>query len=141
MIFWDTSSLVKAYFASETGHARARSLLLGGNPSVGSVLLWPEAAGALARRAGKDFRLRDSALGLLQEHLEDFDLLPVEEARIESAVRLLRKHSLGGIDALHLASALALVREVGRRPLRFVTSDAPQAAAARSEGLKVIEPA
>jgi len=47
------------------------------------------------------------------------------------------EHHLRSADALHVAAAFLLSKELGRG-LRFVTSDVEQAAAARSEKLRVI---
>ena len=140
MIFWDTSALVKAYFEPEPGHARARNLLLGSEPQCASTLILPEAAGAITRRAGRNIRLRDAVLNLLEEHLEGMNLTPMSEPDIGLSLKLIRRHSLRGADAVHLAAALLLSKERGNRKFRFITADAEQAAAARAEGLRVLEP-
>ena len=139
MIQWDTSALVKCYAALEKGHARARNLLLRERGHKGSVLLWPEAVSGIVRKLGTDRRVRESLLALLKGHLKHFDLLPVDQAQLELAVKLVCKHRLRSADAIHLAGALLLARDLGRARLRFATADIPQAAAARAEGLKVVE--
>jgi predicted nucleic acid-binding protein len=76
---------------------------------------------------------------MLEDHLKHFDLIPVDQAQLEVAVRLIRKHRLRSADAIHLAGALVLARELGRGRVRFATADVPQAVAAKAEGLKVVE--
>lgn len=139
MIFWDTSALIKCYARLEPGHARAKSFLIREKGHKGSSLLWPEAVSGIVRKLGANKRLRDSLLRLCEDHLKHFDLVPLDQAHMETAVRLIRLHGLRLADALHLAAALILSRELGRARIRFATSDAPQAAAARAEGLKVLE--
>jgi predicted nucleic acid-binding protein len=141
VIFWDSSALVKAYLTPEPGHARALNLLLSQQPQGASLLVWPEAAAAVARRAGRDVRLRDSILGEMKGHLEGMNLVPLQPPQMDLAVALIRTHPLRGADAVHLSTALLLAREVGRLRFRFVTADTEQAAVARSERLRVIEPA
>src|SRR2546428_517646 len=117
MIHWDTSALIKCYVALEEGHARARSLLLQEKGHKGSALVWPEAVSAIVRKLRGDRRLRDSLLNLLDEHLKQFDLLPVDQAQLELAVKLIQKHRLRSADAIHLAGALFLARDLGRTRL------------------------
>src|SRR6266511_574650 len=94
MIQWDTSALVKCYAALEKGHARARNLLLRERGHKGSVLLWPEAVSGIVRKLSTDRRVRESLLALLKGHLKHFDLLPVDQAQLELAVKLICKHRL-----------------------------------------------
>lgn len=137
MIFWDTSALVRCYSKSESGHGRAANLLASRERQSGSVILLPESIGALARMAGSDGALRDKVLKDVRSALAEFDLLSADIAQGELAARFAVEHHLRGADALHVAAAFLLSKELGRG-LRFVTSDVEQAAAARSEKLRVI---
>jgi len=139
MIFWDTSALIKAYGSLERGHARAKNLLLREKGHQGSALLWPEAVSGIVRKVGHDKRLRDSLLGLLEEHLRHFSLMPISDQQMDLSVRLIRKHGLRVADALHLAAGVSLARELGRSRLHFATADTEQAKAAKAEHLRVIE--
>lgn len=137
MIFWDTSALVRCYAAREAGHDRAMSFLASRERMSGSVLLLPEVSGALSRLAGAN---RALAAGLLRKFREDvavFELLPTDIAHAELAARFAGEQRLRGADAVHLATACLFAREF-RRGFHFVTSDVDQAAAARSEKLRVI---
>ena len=61
------------------------------------------------------------------------------EGHLKEATRLIKTYSLRAADALHVASALILRKELGRRSIAFLTADREQAHAARSERLKVFE--
>jgi len=137
VIFWDTSALVRCYSSGEPGRGRAANLLASRERQSGSVILLPEAMTALARMAGADRALRDRVLKDVRTALGEFDLLPADIAQAELAARFGVEHRLRGADALHVAAAFLLSRELARA-VRFVTSDVDQAAAARSEKLRVI---
>ena len=139
MIFWDTSALIKSYGTLEAAHERAKNLLTREKGHKGSSLLWPETLSGIVRKLGSNRRVRESLLGLLEEHLKHFDLLPITDDQIELSVKLVRKHRLRAAEAIHLAAALLLSRIIGRKRMRFVTADAAQADAARGEEFKVIE--
>lgn len=137
MIFWDTSALVRCYSKSEPGQGRAANLLASPERHSGSVILLPESLGVLARMAGSDRALRDKVLKDVRSALARFEMLPADIAQGELAARFAVEHRLRGADALHVAAAFLLSRELARG-LRFVTSDVDQAAAAKSEKLRVI---
>lgn len=140
MIFWDASALVRC-FSGEPGTSRALHWLHHDERHQGSVLLVPETTSAIVRRIGRDRRLAEKYLGVLHEQFNRFTLIPVGEAQIERAVRLIRTHALTAADAIHVATAVLHARDLGRTAFRFATCDGPQAAAARAEGLRVVEPA
>ena len=138
MIFWDTSALIRCYEAAELGHARAKNLLLREKGHVGSVLIRLEGVSAIRRRFAQDRAMQASLLKFLNEHLDHFDLSPIDTRALEKAIALVDRHSLRAGDALHLAAAVLLAKELGRRQFRFATTDGEQAQAARAEGMKVI---
>lgn len=139
MIFWDTSALVKCYFKGETAHERAWNLLLGKEGRLASVLLRVEAASGLVRKHLPSRRRAEAALSVLSEHLGWVGLIGLDDSQVERATELVRKHALRGADAIHLAAAVQMARDLGTMRLRFVTADGEQAKAARAEGLRVIE--
>lgn len=71
-------------------------------------------------------------------------ILPVTDEEVEAAANLLRAHpeyAIGAADAIHLATALALLAQgEADTPLVFVTADKGLAAAAREKGLMVFNP-
>ena len=139
MIFWDTSALVRCYSPLEVGHERAKNFLLSEKGNKASALIEPELTSAIVRRLGRDKRNRESLLAEIKQHLEYFDLVNVGDDQIAKANALVRTYFLKALDALHLASALSLSRELGQKRMVFLTGDADQASAARAERFKVIE--
>lgn len=137
MIFWDTSALVRCYAAHEPGHDRAMNFMASRERHAGSVLLLPEVSGAVTRLSGKNQALAERLLRKFRDDLASFELLPADIAQAELASRFAVNDRLKGADALHVATAFLLARDLGRG-LRFVTSDAAQAAVAKSEKLRVI---
>jgi len=87
--------------------------------------------------AGSDRALRDKVLKEVRSALAEFELMPADIGQAELAARFAVEHRLRGADALHVAAAFLLSRELARG-VRFVTSDIDQASAARSEKLRVI---
>ncbi len=90
---------------------------------------------AVRQKADREpaFRL---AAGLMKAHafLEELRLHPIEDSILRQAASMVHPH-LGSLDAIHVATALAL------RPLAaFVTYDKRQAEAARAVGLVVRSP-
>jgi len=137
MIFWDTSALIKCY-GVETDHDRATNLLTREKGHKGCALLRIETISGLIRSSGSDRALRDSAVALAQDHLKSFDLVPVDGSLLDLGIKLAIQHSLRAADSLHLAAAVRMVREIGRKRLHFATADAELADAAAREKMKVI---
>lgn len=137
MIFWDTSALVKCYGA-ETDHARALNLLTRQKGHKGCALLRIETVSSLVRRSGADRARREQAVALAVDHLKAFDLVPVDEALLDQGFKLATKYATRALDSLHLAAAVRVVREIGRKSVHFATADAEQADAAAGENIKVI---
>jgi predicted nucleic acid-binding protein len=138
MIFWDTSALIRCYEAGEPSHARAKTLLLREKLHVGSALIRLEAASGIHRRFARDRAMMVPLLRTVDEHLAHFDLSPIGERVLDRGIALIKRHALRAGDAIHLASAILLSKDLGRRQLRFATVDAEQGAAAAAEGLKII---
>jgi uncharacterized protein len=138
VIFWDTSALLRCYDEQEPSHARAKNLLLKEQGHKGSALLELEAVSGVVRRLRTKAQ-RLTVLSLVKGHLQHFDLVPIEPSQIDRALRLVERHELRAADALHVAAALALSRELGRKSLRFLTADLQQREAAAAEGLRLIQ--
>lgn len=92
------------------------------------------AALALARRVERLSRTYGAAMRLFEEVYDSVEAIDVSEEIVRHAGALAERHDLRGYDAVHLASALAVVPE--GEP--FVTWDAALADAARLEGLAVV---
>ncbi|MCI0340734.1 MAG: PIN domain-containing protein [Planctomycetales bacterium] len=139
MTLWDSSALVMCYLPAERDHTKAKNLLASGPRHGGTALIRPEATSALVRRRGRDRAGCDAVLALLESHLKAFDLVPVDDSLLDRSVALIRAHALRSAGAIHLAGAVQAWRDVPKAPIRFVTADADQARAARTEGLRVVE--
>lgn len=138
-MFWDTSALIRCYDPSEPGHGRARNFLLAEQSHRASAFIVLELVSAVVRKLKRDKRKRDAILKTIEGHLAFFDLSLVAEGHLDEAARLVKKYSLRAADALHVASALILRKDLGRRTFAFLTADREQAEAARNEKLKVFE--
>jgi uncharacterized protein len=138
MIFWDTSALLRCYEPAGVGHSRARNFLLR-EKHLACSLIRVEAVSAVVRRFGRDQRNARALVKTIEEHLRSFTLVPVSEDLMERAGEIVWKHRLRAADAIHVAAARTLARELGRTRFRVATADGGQAAAARAEGLKVLE--
>lgn len=145
LLYADTSALVRAYIMSEPDHDRLHKLLIdGADTVVTSELTRVEFAGAIvaavrARRIRESqpllnrFDLDSGATGSISVlHLDPPVVLPM-------ARRLMIKHQVKTLDAIHLAVALtdATVFAAGQ-PVVLVTCDREQAAVAKELGMPVL---
>lgn len=148
--FWDTSALVKRYFA-EAGSAAVRARLQAtGDEHFVVRLTVAEISSALVRRA----KPAEAARYLAQfdeDVASNFHMRPLEDELMVSAIALVRQHHLRGCDSLQLAAALHLaddLREVAAElnldeeavALTFVCADDLLNDAATAQGLAVINP-
>jgi predicted nucleic acid-binding protein len=122
--YFDTSAITKLSHIEAYSHSLIDYLEQGDVEVSTSVLAEIEVARALRR-------VRVDA----SEAVQGFFLLALdEEVRREAAH--IGSSSLRSLDAIHLATALA----IGDRDLHFVTYDDRQAEAARAAGLYVVQP-
>lgn len=98
------------------------------------MVAYAEARAAFARR------LREGTLTTDEHRLvvtkfnsgwNVYDRVPVSDAIAYSAGNIAERYALRGYDAIHLASAVALDREVNNLNLRFLTFDERLLVAAR----------
>lgn len=144
VLYADSSALIRAYFEDEDDHNALRGLLLeSGETVVSSEVARIELASAV-RRAARARRIRDG--DALERRIEvGYDqggpLILIEldaRATLPVAHRLVRRHRLRTLDAIHLAVALEDAPAfAGSEEVVLVTRDADQAAAARALGLAV----
>ena len=110
LVYFDSSALVKLV-VEEEGSDLAAALWDGCDAPVSSRIAYPEVRAALAA-AARDHRINVRSLQTAREDWETFwsATQPVElTATVErQAGELAEKHALGGADAIHLASALAI---------------------------------
>lgn len=136
IVYFDSSAFVKLLF-DETDSAIADELWDGCELAVSSRLAYPEVRAALAS-AARNHRLSESRLNAAERDWEGFwaaTLLIELGADVAlQAGGLARTHGLGGADAVHLASAMA----IGADGLTFASWDQRLGAGAASAGLAVV---
>ncbi len=133
ILYLDTSSLVKLY-VDESGSADVRRLVERADVVAASVVAYPEARAALARRK----RERSLTVAGWRRAKAAFDAdwprilaLDVSSQLARNAGDLAERHRLRGFDALHLASYLAVAREFPEEDVRFASADRTLDRAAR----------
>jgi hypothetical protein len=146
--YLDSSALVKRYVV-ERGTAWIDDLC---SAQAGHVIYTvrvsaAEIVAALIRRVrGGSLALAAAQAEVAQFRLDlanDYQVLEVTEALVETAMRLAEQRGLRGYDAIQLAAALGVqaVRAVSNlSPLVFVSADADLNAAAIAEGLAIEDP-
>ena len=80
-----------------------------------------------------------SATEAFEGEWSSYDHVLVDASTLTDVRRLVRRHPLRGFDAIHLAAAIWLKKEVGGQ-VEFWVSDERLEAAARKERLTVINP-
>ncbi|MDA8261377.1 MAG: type II toxin-antitoxin system VapC family toxin [Actinomycetota bacterium] len=130
MIYIDTSALVKLLFDEAESSALADWLTLRNDiPKVTSDLSTVE----LLRTCQ---RVDESVLNDAKQLLSGVDLVPIDHVIIEQAAILIPRE-LRSLDAIHLASALSLNKDL----TTFVAYDVRLCSAAAIAGLPVESPA
>ncbi|HET7291156.1 MAG TPA: type II toxin-antitoxin system VapC family toxin [Vicinamibacteria bacterium] len=133
ILYLDTSSLVKLY-VEEPGSEDVRGLVDQAAVVATSVVAYPEARAALARRrrerslTASGFRRARAAF---EEDWPRLLTLDVSGALARGAGDLAERHRLRGFDALHLASYLGVVGEFPEEDVRFSSADRTLMRAAR----------
>ena len=136
ILYLDTSSLVKLY-VEERGSADVSSLVEQAEIVAASVVAYPEARAAFARRK----RERSLTMAGWRRAKSAFEAdwpcvlaLDVSGPLARSAGELAERHRLRGFDALHLASYFAIAREFPEEDVRFSSADRTLERAARRRG-------
>ncbi len=136
ILYLDTSSLVKLY-VEEPGSADVRRLLEEATIVATSLVAYPEARAALARRRREGSLTTTGhrrAKAALDGDWPRVLALDVSMSVAKSAGDLAERHRLRGFDALHLSSYLALTREFPGEDVRFSSADLSLDQAARRVG-------
>jgi uncharacterized protein len=135
-VFADTSALLKRYLREE-GTGRVHEALQAATSLVVAEIMEVEARSALARRlrAG-DLDPQDytSIIDEITLDLEDMIIVPLDRNVIDQALLGVERHHLRALDALQLGSAV--VSQAGV----VLCADQALAAAARAEGVEVVDP-
>ena len=136
VLYLDTSALLKAFIAEE-GTAEARAWSQAADVQASSGIAAVEVASALARlsREGAIKGAIAKAHAAFEAAWKDFAQVEVDEV-LGQAARLVSKHPLRSLDAIHLASALRI--QSSGHNIEFACFDDRLSAAARVEGLKLL---
>jgi predicted nucleic acid-binding protein len=155
-LFLDACALVKRYINEGESSRRMRRIMSrldrwGG--FVVSSLIEPEVISAFGKYARAQaphekyyFSRHPQVVDVFRRELSRtaFRMIALTDDAVESAADLLRAHpeyNIGAADAIHLATALAVLRQrPPEAPLVFVTADNGLAEAARDNGLVVFNP-
>ena len=138
ILYLDTSAVVKLY-STEPGSAETERLVMASRQVASSLIAYAETRAALARK----FRMRQMNQNEFNARKDEFELdwggffkLPVDARVVRLAGELAERFGLRGYDAIHLATADQLYRQI-RSPIRFACFDSALNAAASRLGLKV----
>nr|VFK18061.1 MAG: Predicted nucleic acid-binding protein, contains PIN domain [Candidatus Kentron sp. LPFa] len=132
-VFFDSSAFVKR-FIEEDGSREVDAYCDWASQLGLSIICIPEITSALNRK------VRESKLskehyrrikGQIGKDIEDARIINLTREVVGKSVRLLERHALRSLDALHIACALAWEADV------FVSSDKRQILASRDSGLDV----
>ena len=125
ILYLDTSSLVKLY-VEEAGSDAVRRLVAGASRIAVSVVAYPEARSAFARRHRERALTRADLRSVGAAFERDWSRivrLAVTEDVYRAAAVLAERHALRALDSLHLASFLSLRRRLPRRGTAFSAFD------------------
>ena len=134
--FFDTSALVKHY-VKEPGTVAVRKALRARRPAVARVTHAELGATfARLRREGLiDSSVRDNLLDRVDADFGTFEVVEWRAAVAAGVRALVCRHPLRALDAIQLASCLAL----GVRRVRFWCADERLTTAAAAEGLRIVQ--
>jgi predicted nucleic acid-binding protein len=137
----DASAIVKRYY-EELGSDRVREGFAAAERVFTSRLTYAEVHAALARKR-RERAISEPAYRRCVTAFESdwpaYDQIAIDPATLSAVPGLVRRHSLRGADAVHLAAAVWLRKHAGGA-LEFWASDGPLLDVARREGLITIDP-
>jgi len=136
IVYFDSSAFVKL-LVEEDGSDLAAALWDGCDAAVSSRLAYPEVRAALAA-AGRDHRLgrvdRQHAEEAWERYWRAARAVELTEAVTRHAGQLAGRHAMGGADAVHLASLLA----IGTEGTLFAVWDRRLRAGALAAGVRTV---
>jgi predicted nucleic acid-binding protein len=137
--YFDTSALIKR-FVAERGSDLVHTIMADQEYVATAKIAYAEVHAALARR----HRDRDPSGGHYSRASQQFENEWQGYVRVDLwdevlllARDLVRRHPLRGFDAIHLASAIRLQRELGEE-IRFLAADARLLQVAQAERLPAL---
>jgi len=140
ILYLDTSSLVKLYL-DEVSSDTVRAWCEDADLVATTVIAYPEAMATLARRWRQGDLSREALDELASRLGEEWSTLLTLAVDEGAAGELPLRHALRGLDAIHVAAALTLLRDATPGvEVQFSSFDRRQCDAARAEGLVLLEP-
>lgn len=139
ILYLDTSALVKVY-VQEPKSALVRENVQQADSLATSRIAYAEARAALARKRREEGLSRTdyrTVVGDLNKDWPDYFVIDVTESVVQAAGILAESYALSGADAIHLASAVALMKQAGDHVM-FCCFDGRLLSAARKEDLQVV---
>lgn len=141
IVYVDSSTIVRRYKPTDTGHAEAVALFEDDTVSlVSSTLTYVEVSGALVRAAEHLGIDQAVLLGRFDEDVRNGKprLIASRQMDVEAiALSVVRKHGIRALDALHIGAARVICDDLAKPGdvFAFATGDKTQAAAACAAGL------
>jgi predicted nucleic acid-binding protein len=135
--YLDTSSLVKLY-VKEKDSAEVLELLRSSDIAATSLVGYAEARAAFARRFKENAFTSRKYGRIVSAFNKDWDsylIIKVTKELVLQAGDLAERHSLKGLDAIHLSSAITLGKE-SSSPITFLCADRKLQKASKLENLQ-----
>lgn len=139
ILYLDTSALVKLY-VQEAHSSRVRGWVQEAEIVATCRVAYPETLSAIRRRFTEGDLTRKEQDLLLGRFSKDWTHFAAVDFDEREAGRLVIKHGLRGLDALHLSAAIQLRSAQGSLALAFASFDAKLNSAAATEGFVVLAP-
>jgi uncharacterized protein len=139
ILYCDASALGKLY-VEEAHSAAVRKWTDDAETTATSEVAYVEVVSGLSRRGREGTLTARDTRAAIDQWSEAWPALAHLPVDTQLAGSLATRHPLRALDAIHVAAALALRQAMPEAALAFASFDARQVAAARAEGLTVLEP-
>jgi len=138
--YFDTSALVKRYHREE-GTEVVDKIIEGESPIYFSTIAIAETISALRKLKSMrkiSRKMYEKLVGVFFGEVEKrFVIVPLDDSQILTTIKMIEKHNLRTLDALHLAVA-SEIKIMG--DVIFVSSDKKLLLAAKKEGFGILNP-
>src|SRR5688572_21123053 len=124
LLYLDTSCMAKLY-VKEPDAIEVRNTVNEAEGLITSEISFVEMHSLVARRAREKLLTTAEVKRILHVFGSDwshYGRIPIDEDLVKRAGRLVAKHPLRALDAIHLASAL-MIRNIEKEPVFFLTAD------------------
>ena len=146
IFYLDTSAILKRY-RREIGTEAIDDLIGNAQPEdrfYTSILSTLELTSALMRlvKGGQlGGSVAEAASAAFRQDIQEiFRVWPLDDSTVATAIPVVEQHKLRSIDAIHLATAIAIFAAAGDENTILVSSDMELLEAAASSGIDVLNP-